>query len=173
MRVCQCKTLKPLRLLSLALALLLTAGLAGCSPGALQFGDTSVKVDPGTGSVKVEDKQGTLSVSTAGQLPEGFPADLFPLPAGARVTSSLTGEAPNQAVGRTFVISAESPDSSDQLVEFYVSHLQDAQNYSKMDMNTSTNLIGSKGGYSFVINIYPEKEGCTVNISVTEEKSGQ
>lgn len=155
----------------LPLLLVLVLALAGCGLDSLQFGDTKVKVDPGTGSVKVEDKQGTVSVSTTSQLPEGFPVELFPLPSGAKITSSLTGEAPNQAVGKTYVLTVDSDQSPAALLDFYERKLGDAKNFSKMEMNTSTNLLGSKGGYSFVVNIYPGDETSTVNISVTEEKA--
>lgn len=158
----------------LPLLLSLALSTAGCGLNSFQFGDTKIKVDPSTGSVQVEDDQGTVSVNTGSQLPEGFPAELFPLPSGATITSSLSGEAPGQGVGKTYVVTADSSDSMSSLVKFYEGSLGDGQNFSKMDVNGSTNLVGSKNGYSFVININPnDNQTSTINISVTEEKSGK
>ncbi len=161
-------------MLKKALPLILLISLlsvAGCSLDSLNMGDTKVSVDKDTGNVKVQNDKGNLSVSGDNKLPEGYPESLFPLPAGASISSSMTGEAPNNAVGKTYVVSANCSDSKADLLKFYEGKLKDASNYKVQEFSTSTNITGSKDKYAFVVNVFDNDSSRTLTISLTEIKA--
>lgn len=70
------------------LVLALAAGAAACGGTAVVPGVGSIKQSPDKKSITYSNKSGSYTMSGNDQLPQGFPRDQVPLPAGYRVSGS-------------------------------------------------------------------------------------
>jgi hypothetical protein len=121
--------MRTFRSISLLLLLLAAAGLlaAGCGDDDKAAEKTvkkatgaDVDIDSDKGKVSVTDEDGNTQTMTSGEeLPKGFPKEIS-LPDGAKVTN---GTKVSSGDGDTFVISATTDKSFDEVMKFYKDEL--------------------------------------------------
>ena len=140
-------------------------GLTGCSSersGTIttEDGETSYKVDPGTGDVSMnvtgpDGEQMTLNSGSdvAADLPDGF--TVYP---GAKVVSSAVI---NQGDGKSAIIAMTTSDSAEKMTAFYRSQAEAAGVKISTELNDgNTRMIAGEGangiGLTFTTNVSGE-----------------
>jgi hypothetical protein len=164
-------SLRILLVLAAIVALVAMSGCAGIVEKAVTSGvesATGVKVDTGGNSVSIEGKDGnSLNVSSDGELPEGFPADM-PIYDGAKVTTAIASEGDK---GKGFMVGLGTGDSAGTVFDWYDKELKAEGWTVKTTMKTEDGglLGGEKGTTTFTVAIGPgsgDEAKTTITISI-------
>jgi hypothetical protein len=156
--------------LAVVAALLAVTGCGALVEQAVKGGvenATGVKVDQGGNSVTVTGQDGSsMTSSSDGKLPEGFPSDMPLYTPGKIVTSAVSTE--NSA--KSFVVTIDSPDAVADIFAWYKAQLPEkgwtVQNTTESD--TGALFMGEKGAQAFTVMVATSSaEGATtISISV-------
>jgi hypothetical protein len=126
---------------------------------------TGVKVDESGKSVSVTGSDGSVTSSTEGKIPEGFPSDM-PVYENGTVTTSISSDSDK---GKGFLVGIDTADAAGDVYDWYDAQLKDKGWTVKTTMKTDDGglLGGEKGTSSFTVAVGPGSEGkTTISISV-------
>ena len=124
-----------------------------------------VNVDTNSGSVTVQNDQGTATFGT--KLPSNYPTDI-PLYTGATVVSAITGNGTTGSQGST--VSLTTPDSADKVQAYYDAQLA-SKGWTKGESATfgpATTFTATKGDRQLSIEILNSSTDNLTSILVAE-----
>ena len=136
------------RLVWMGVMVVVLAVLAGCQSKS-ETGSSNVKIS-GT-KVEVQNEQGKSEISVGNEgevsLPEGYPSDIVPVMEGAKLTTATKSD------DGSYNLLLASGKSVADIKAYYERVLSGVRDLQKQDAGGVINMMGSKGGKTFILNI--------------------
>lgn len=135
--------------------------VSGCGGGkSIKTEGGTLNVNENKLEVKTNDGKAEMSVGTEGQevaLPEGYPQEVVPILAGAKITLASRNEDANKKL--TYWVTVTSDKNAQEVRKFYEGVLKDAQNTQKTEVNKNYFIAGEKQNNIFTVTVTAEETG--------------